>query len=51
MLEVGALARKFPGWTLTELKGLTARERRYWWKAVVEAEDGGDGRIVEFPRR
>lgn len=51
MLEVGGLARKFPGWNLTELRRMTVRERRYWWKAVVEAED--DGRVVEFndPRK
>jgi len=24
------LARVHPGWTLTEIKALTARERRYW---------------------
>lgn len=32
MSEVGALTRVFPGWSLTELKALTRRERLHWLK-------------------
>jgi hypothetical protein len=24
------ISRAFPGWTLTDIKGLTTRERRFW---------------------
>ena len=28
--EISMLVRLYPGWSLTELKHLTSRERRYW---------------------
>jgi hypothetical protein len=30
ILEIEALAQAYPGWTLTELKHMTVRERKMW---------------------
>lgn len=30
MVEVASLVHLFPAWSLTEIKSLSVRERRYW---------------------
>jgi hypothetical protein len=44
-LEIGAIARTFTGWGLEELRRMTVRERRYWWRTVTT---GSDGEVLEF---
>lgn len=48
MLDIGVIAKEFPGWSLTELRRMPVPTRRYWHRFITS---GKDGTFVQFPER